>query len=178
MYQPYPSTGQPAGPLPPAAPAPVLTAVKLMYGGAASTAAVFLIAALPFIGDIHGKALGHRLTATPLTITLVIVVFGLIPIALWLWMARAVGQGRNWARIMSAVLFVLATLQLTGSRGVVQVFTVALTWLIGPAVMWLLWRPAASAFSGRSASGEFRRRLLRGPDAARSGRRHPGRIRI
>jgi hypothetical protein len=29
---------------------------------------------------------------------------------------------------------------------VVQVFTVALTWLIGLAVVWLLWRPASSAF--------------------------------
>jgi hypothetical protein len=146
MYQPCPSTGQPAEPLLPPAPAPVLTAVKFMYGGAASTAAVFLIAALPFIGDIHGKVLGHRLTATPLTITLVIVVFGLVPIALWLWMARATSQGRNWARIMSTVLFVLATLQLTESRGVMAVLCVALTWLIGLAVVWLLWRPASSAF--------------------------------
>jgi hypothetical protein len=144
MYQPYPSTGQPAGPLLPPAPAPVLTAAKFMYGGAVST--VYLIATLPFIGDIHGTWNGHPLTATPLTITVVIVVFGLVPIAVWLWMARAASQGRNWARILSTVLFVLATLQLTGSRGVVQVFTVALTWLIGLSVVWLLWRPASSAF--------------------------------
>jgi hypothetical protein len=145
MYQPYSSAGQPAGPLRPAAPAPVLTAAKFMYGGAAVSAA-YLLGALPVMGDIHGKALGHRLTATPLTITVVIVVFFLVPVALWLWMARAAGQGRNWARILSTVLFTLATLQLTGSRGVVQVFTVALTWLIGLAVVWLLWRPACSAF--------------------------------
>ena len=83
MYQPYPSAGRPAGPLRPAAPAPVLTAAKFMFGGAAVSAA-YLIAALPFIGDIHGKALGHRLTATPLTITVVIVVFGLAVVWL-LW---------------------------------------------------------------------------------------------
>jgi hypothetical protein len=35
MYQPYPSSGQPAGPLRPPAPAPVLTAVKLMYAPSA-----------------------------------------------------------------------------------------------------------------------------------------------
>ena len=145
MYQLYPSIGQSAGPLRPAAPAPVLTAAKFMYGGAAVSAA-YLIAALRFIGDIHGKALGHRLTATPLTITLVIVVFFLVPIAFWLWMARAAGQGRNWARVLSTVLFTLATLQLIESRAFVQVFTVALTWLIGLAVLWLLWRPACSAF--------------------------------
>ena len=145
MYQPNPSTGQPAGPLRPPAPKPVLTAVKFLYGGAAVSAA-YLIATLPFIGDIHGTWNGHPLTATPLTITVVIVVFGLVPIAVWLWMARAASQGKNWARILSTVLFTLATLQLTGSRGVVQVFTVALTWLIGLAAVWLLWRPASGAF--------------------------------
>jgi len=127
MYQLYPSTGHPAGPLQsPPAPKPVQTAAKFMYGGAVTSAA--------------------NLIATPLTITLVIVVFGLIPIALWLWMARATSQGKNWARILSTVLFILATLQLTGSRGVVQVLCAALTWLIGLAVVWLLWRPASSAF--------------------------------
>ena len=145
MYQPYPSTGQPAGPPQPPAPAPVLTAAKFMYGGAAVSAVVpDRRAALHRRHPRQG--LGHPLTATPLTITVVIVVFGLVPVALWLWMARAVSQGKNWARILSTVLFVLATLQLTGSRGVVQVFTVALTWLIGLAVVWLLWRPASSAF--------------------------------
>jgi hypothetical protein len=146
MSQHYPSTGQPAGPLRLPAPTPVLTAVRFMYGGAVGCAAVFLAFALPFIGDIHGRLFGHHLSATPLTITLVIVIFGLIPVALWLWMARAVGQGRNWARITSTVLFVLATLELTGSRGVAPVLAAALTWLSGLAAVWLLWRPAASAF--------------------------------
>ena len=91
-----------------------------MYVAAASTAAVFLIAVLPFIGDIHsiGRWDGHLLTATPLTITLVIVAFVLVLIALWLWMARAVGRGRNWARITSTVLFVLSTDELQGEHGV------------------------------------------------------------
>jgi hypothetical protein len=143
--QPGPSTGQPGGPLQPAAPKPVLAAAKFMYGGAVTSAA-YVIATLPFMGGIHGKALGHRLTATPLTIAAVTVVLGLVPIALWLWMARAVGQGRNWARILSTVLFTLATLQLIESRGVAQVFCAALTWLSGLAAVWLLWRPASSAF--------------------------------
>ena len=121
-----------------------------MYGGAISTAA-FLIAALPFIGDIHGKVLGHRLTATPLTITLGAVA-GLALIGLWLWMARATSQGKNWARILSTVLFGLATLELLsaleviGTDGVAQAFFAGLTWLSGLAAVWLLWRPASSAF--------------------------------
>jgi hypothetical protein len=61
-------------------------------------------------------------------------------------MARAVGQGRDWARILSALLFTLATLQLIEGQGAAQVFCAALTWLSGLAAVWLLWRPACSAF--------------------------------
>ncbi len=148
--QPGPPAGQPAGPLRPPAPAPVLSAARFMYGGAISTAA-YLIAALPFIGDTHGKVLGHRLTATPLTITVGILA-GLALIALWLWMARATSQGRNWARILSTALFglaaleLLSALELIGKDGVAQAFFAGLTWLSGLAAVWLLWRPASSAF--------------------------------
>ena len=95
--------------------------------------------------------LGHHLTTAqlgqwrPLIITLVVAV-GLALIALWLWLARAVGQGRNWARILSTVLFGLATLALPGNHGVAQVFCAVLTWLTGLAAVWQLWRPASSAF--------------------------------
>jgi hypothetical protein len=68
------------------------------------------------------------------------------PDRLWLWMARATSQGKNWARISSTVLFALATLQLIGNHGVVQVLTAVLTWLTGLPAVWLLWRPASSAF--------------------------------
>jgi hypothetical protein len=74
-------------------------------------------------------------------------------------MARANGRGRNWARILSTVLFGLATLQLISQASVqqpvshagfaVMVFGVivpVLAWLVGLAAVWLLWRPASSAF--------------------------------
>ena len=67
---------------------------------------------------------------------------------------------RNWARILSTVLFVLATLQLRGAftqpvshagfgvtvlyYGGVVPFIAA--WLAGAAAVWLLWRPASTAF--------------------------------
>ena len=97
-----------------------------MYAGAA-VSAVELISGLVFI--IGGNKAGHAevngriLTAAqasqldPVLIT-VAIVFGLVVIALWLWMARADGQGRNWARILSTVLFGLATLQLIGQASV------------------------------------------------------------
>jgi hypothetical protein len=148
--QPGPSADRPAEPLRPPAPAPVLTAARFMYGGAISTAA-YLIAALPFAGDTHGRVLGYRLAPTPLTITLGILA-GLALIGLWLWMARATSQGKNWARILSTVLFGLATLELLsaleviGKNGVAQALFAGLTWLSGLAAVWLLWRPASSAF--------------------------------
>jgi hypothetical protein len=154
--QPHPSSGQPAEPLRPPAPAPVRSAVKHMYGGAVGTAVQLLIA-LAYIGDIkayHLTLLEHRYTTAqlsqmrPLIITLVIVA-GLVLIAFWLWMARAVGQGRNWARILSTVLFGLATLQLIGLHNVAQVLWAMLTWLTGLAAVWLLWRPASSTFFRR-----------------------------
>jgi hypothetical protein len=166
MYQPYPSTSQPTGPPRPPAPAPVRTAVKLMYAGAAFSAVELITGLALIIVDIQaavrGRFLGHSLTGPqmrPLIITVWIVI-GLAVIALWLWMAWANGQGRNWARIASTVLAGLATLQLRGafrqpvshagfsvtvlSYGNVVLFVAA--WLGGAAAVWLLWRPASSAF--------------------------------
>ena len=165
MYQPYPSGRPPAEPLRPAAPAPVRTAVKLMYAGAAVSAAGLIIGLALIIVDIKAAAsepcFGHNLATPqmrPLIITLWIA-FGLVMIGLWLWMARANGQGRNWARILSTALFVLATLQLTGDftsrearpAGVTVLYyggTVlyVAAWVAGAAAVWLLWRPASSAF--------------------------------
>jgi hypothetical protein len=166
MYQPYPSNGQTAGSLRPPAPEPVLTAAKLMCAGAV-VSAVELIAGLALIiVDINaaarGRFLGHSLTAPQMKplISMVWIVFGLVVIGLWLWMARANRQGRNWARVLSTVLFGLATLQLRGDftqpashtgfgvtalyYGVTVLFVAA--WLVGAAAVWLLWRPASSAF--------------------------------
>jgi hypothetical protein len=162
MYQPYPSSGQSAEPLPPPTPGPVRTAVKLMYAGAAISI-VPLIIALASIGDTNAYHLrwnGHTLTAAqinhlrPLIITIAIVA-GLVVPALWLWMARATGRGRDWARILSTVLFGLATADLPTIFGSPIHFEVGvtepapvfvLTWLVGLAAVWLLWRPASSAF--------------------------------
>ena len=165
MYQPYPSGGQPTVLLRPRAPATVLTAAKLMYAGAAIGGVQLIIGLALIIVDIkaaaHGQFLGHSLTAPQMRPAIITawIVLGLIGIALWLWMARANGQGRNWARILSTVLFGLATLQLghpqpqgsSAGFGVTvlyygfAVLSVA-AWLAGAVAVWLLWRPASSAF--------------------------------
>jgi len=126
----------------------VRVAVRLMYAGAAVTTLSLILAifSLAYVG--RGAAalrLAGRSQALPVVIT-VGIGGGLVMIALWLWMARAIGQGRNWARIVSTVLLGLATLHLFGNRGVVQVVFATLTWLIGSAAVLLLWRPSSSAF--------------------------------
>ena len=96
-------------------------AVKLMYAGAAVSAAALILWLAIAIADVgaaaRGRWLGHNLTAgllgqlQPLIITMLMVT-GVVMIALWLWMARANGRGRDWARITSTVLSGLAALEL------------------------------------------------------------------
>jgi hypothetical protein len=157
MVQPYPSGGKPPieAQRPPAPPS-VLNAVKLMYTGAAISTVSLIVS----LADISGTKAAIRkarpnLTATQVSqlntfiITLAIV-SGVVGIALWLWMARANGQGKNWARIVSTVLFGLATLDLFGvltqPKTLLGLVFPVLTWLVGLGAIWLLWRPDASAF--------------------------------
>jgi hypothetical protein len=141
----------------------VRAAVRLMYAGAA-VSTVNLILTLALIGAIKAchTVLGHPLTAAQVsdvsTLFITVAIVGnLVPIALWLWMARANGQGKIWARSLSTALFGLATLDLTGAFGMpgIQLSLVpvvfpptipVLTWLVGLAAVWLLWRPASTAY--------------------------------
>jgi hypothetical protein len=156
MYQPYPSSGKPVEPERPPAPPSVMNAVKLMYVGAAVSTVSLVISLV----DISGTKAAIRkarpsLTATQVNqlntfiITLAIV-SGVVGIALWLWMAKANGQGRNWARILSSVLFGLATLDMFGvlsqPKTLLGLVFPVLTWLIGLGAVILLWRKDSSEF--------------------------------
>ena len=140
----------------------VRAAVRIMYAGAA-VSTVYLILLLALIGDIKVRHAtpGHHLTAAEVStlnplVTTKFTASGLALTALWLWMARANGQGRNWARSLSAVLFGLATLNLAafGTPGIRESLVPiafgpilpVLTWLAGLAAMWQLWRPASTAY--------------------------------
>ena len=156
MYQPYPSSGKPVEPERPPAPPSVLNAVKLMYVGAAISTVSLIISLI----DISGTKEAIRKARPSLTaaqvnqlntfiITLAIV-SGVIGVALWLWMARANSQGRNWARIMSTVLFGLATLDLYGvlsqPKTVLGLVFPVLTWLVGLGAVIFLWRKESTEF--------------------------------
>ncbi len=156
MYQPYPSSGKPVEPERPAAPPTVQNAVKLMYAGAA-VSTVSLIVSLVDIGGTKSAIRKARPSLTVAQVnqlnTFIIslaIVSGLVGIALWLWMARANGQGRNWARILSTVLFGLATLDLFGvvsqPKTLLGLVFPVLTWLLGLGAVVLLWRKQSTAF--------------------------------
>jgi hypothetical protein len=156
MYQPYPSGGNTVEPERPSAPATIVNAVKLMYAGAA-VSTVSLIVSLVSIGGTKAEIRKARpsLTATQVNqlntfIIALALLSGIIGIALWLWMARANSQGKNWARIVSTVLFCLATLDLVGVLGepktLLGLIFPLLTWLIGVCTVFLLWRSSSSTF--------------------------------
>ena len=157
MYQKYPSGGNPMmAPVRPAAPAPVLNAVKLMYAGAAVSVVSLIIS----LTDISGTKAAIRKARPTLTVAQVnqlngfiiglAIVSGLVGIGLWLWMSWANKEGKNWARILSTVLFGLATLDLFGvfsqPKTALGLIFPLVTWLIGLGVIVLLWRRDSSQF--------------------------------
>jgi hypothetical protein len=147
-------------------PATLQWSVKLMLAGAA-VSTVYLVFAVIVTFSVKSSLArwnatepkAKQLTASQLnslaTYYIVsTVIIGLIAIGLWLWMARMNTAGRNWARITASVLFLLWTyytyVSVGQTHGAATLITstaiVLVTWLIGLAALWLLWRPASSAF--------------------------------
>jgi hypothetical protein len=156
MVQRYPSSGNSVEPERLPAPPSVVNAVKLMYVGAA-VSTVSLIISLADISGTKAAIIKAKpsLTATQVNqlntfIISLAIVSGLVGVALWLWMARANNQGKSWARVLSTVLFCLATLDLVGVFGepktVLGLIFPVLTWLVGLGAVFLLWRPESTAF--------------------------------
>ena len=156
---------RPSGPRPART---VRAAVRLMYAGAAVSTVllingVYETIVLASIDDnkIHHMRLPEvtgAIQVPPISSVAITtgILSGLVPIAAWLWMARMTGQRRNWARIAAAALFGLATLEASllfaAPRMIVQAgipggpAVALLTWPVGAAAVWLLWRPASTAF--------------------------------
>jgi hypothetical protein len=173
MYQPYPGGDQPpqqygqsAQSAQPAMAAPpsVARAVQLMYIGAAASLVGIIVDLLArhslrsYLAD-HATRNGKALTATQVTNTYhvelaALVVAGLIGVGLWIWMARSCQAGKNWARITSTVFFAIETISAltavagAGGAGAGRFYGI-LVWLIGLAVIILLWQRASSAYFKR-----------------------------
>jgi hypothetical protein len=166
MYQPYPgggSTPEPSGtPGVPVGPVPtsISRAVRVMYAGAVAS---LIGIGIDFIG-IGGLRTrianaNHKLTPAQVTnaehvAVAFFIVGGLIAIALWLWMARANGAGKSWARIVSTVFFAVDTIsQFVGLAGGAsaagRIFGIVV-WLIGLTAVILLWQRTSSEYFASS----------------------------
>ncbi|HTT53988.1 MAG TPA: hypothetical protein VMH35_21565 [Streptosporangiaceae bacterium] len=130
--------------------------MKLMYAGAA-VSAISLIVTLLTIGSlktaIHNadpSLSATKLHSAEVAAVAVAVIFGLIGIGLWLWMAYANKAGKNWARITATVFFGLDTLSvLTSFRQAEPVLSRVVTlviWLIGLGAIVLLYQRESSAY--------------------------------
>jgi hypothetical protein len=122
-----------------------------MYAGAAYT----LIYALGVVLVASAFVKDHPLAAGRTTVggvAFVVVLLSLVEIALWLWIARACRNGRNWARVTGTVLFGLHTLSLLAvlgnshpGIGPAKVLTL-ISWLIACGAVVFLWQRPSSAF--------------------------------
>jgi hypothetical protein len=161
MYQPYPTSGAP-GPEPvrPEPPVQVQQAVKLMYAGAV-VSAISLIITLVTIGSLRTAIHNADPTLTPAKVhsaevaaVAVAVIFGLIGIGLWIWMAFANKAGKNWARITATVFFALDTLSVLASlrqaEPVLSRVISIVIWLVGLGAIILLWRRESSDYFAAS----------------------------
>ena len=153
MYQPYPSSAEPVRREPPES---VLTAVKLMYAGAV-VSALSLVVGLVTIGSLRSalhKAnpsyTSSQLHTAEVASVVLIVIFGLIGVGLWIWMAMANKRGANWARITASVFFGLDTLSLVASiarpEALLSRLVGLLVWLIGLGAIILLWQRQSSEY--------------------------------
>jgi hypothetical protein len=156
MYQQYPGAEREAEQISrPPAPSSVTIAVRLMYLGAVASLAGVIIGLLRGISKSAIEKAAPNLTAsqvnTAASVALVsIVIVGIIGIGAWIWIAQASKKGSNAARITGTVFFGLDTLSLLlGLRrpenALVKGYPIVI-WLIGLAVVILLWQRESTRF--------------------------------
>jgi serine/threonine protein kinase len=134
-------------------PATMVTAVRLMYAGAAyalvwAIGVITVSASIVKHHPVYTAGGDHRLAGAASLAILVSVA----EIALWLGIARACRRGRNGARVAGTILFGLDTLVVLGvanssqaGAGPAKVLTL-IGWLIGGGAVVALWQRASSAF--------------------------------
>jgi hypothetical protein len=141
---------------PPPRPRSVAAAVNFMYAGAAlevlgAVVTVARISALTTAIALRQGVTTSQAHGLAMHDTLDGAVGALIAASLWLWIAHQNSAGRNWARILATVLFVLYTLlawlilpmEHPGGIGAVLAL---LSWLVGLAAVICLWRRDASHY--------------------------------
>jgi hypothetical protein len=154
-YQPAPGWYAPPAATRLRIPGSVLTAVRLMYAGAA-VSLVNVVVSLAAISQIktafeaqHPLAQNAAQGVATL-VAAVVIISGAVATGAWLKLASASRKGRGWARTAGTVLFGLDTLAVLGTLGragipATKMFG-ALTWLIGLIAVISLWRRESSDY--------------------------------
>lgn len=157
-YQPYPGgTQMPEPATRPPVPQSIIRAVQLMYAGAAASL-IGIIIALTTLSSIKSQIISKNpsLTATQVNnaehVAIgVLIASGLIGAALWLWMAQSSKAGKNWARIVSTVLFAIETINVVAgasaisSAGASRIYSIVI-WLIGLGAIIFLWQRSSTEY--------------------------------
>lgn len=153
---------QPYGaPQPPAEqPGSIRTAVMLMRVGALLSL-LSLLTTFLFRDQVRDQvvetleAQGTTITADTVDAAVAVgtafaVFFGLIGVALWLWMAWANGRGKGWARIVATVLFALSAVSFlfsfTQPQPLLNTVLGLVNLVLGAAIVFLLWKRESSAY--------------------------------
>ena len=157
-YQPYPGgTQMPEPATRPPVPQSITRAVQLMYAGAAASL-IGIIIALTTLSSIKSQIISKNPSLTTTQVNNaehvaigVLIASGLIGAALWLWMAQSSKAGKNWARIVSTVLFAIETINVVAgasaisSGGASRIFSIVI-WLIGLGAIIFLWQRSSTEY--------------------------------
>src|SRR5580693_835440 len=157
-YQPYPGgTQMPEPATRPPVPQSITRAVQLMYAGAAASL-IGIIIALTTLSSIKSQIVSKNPSLTTTQVNNaqhvaigVLIASGLIGAALWLWMAQSSKAGKNWARIVSTVLFAIETINVVAgasaisSGGASRIYSIVI-WLIGLGAIIFLWQRSSTEY--------------------------------
>jgi hypothetical protein len=157
-YQPYPGgTQMPEPATRPPVPQSITRAVQLMYAGAAASL-IGIIIALTTLSSIKSQIVSKNPSLTTTQVNNaqhvaigVLIASGLIGAALWLWMAQSSKAGKNWARIVSTVLFAIETINVVAgasaisSAGASRIYSIVI-WLIGLGAIIFLWQRSSTEY--------------------------------
>lgn len=157
-YQPYPGgTQMPEPATRPPVPQSITRAVQLMYAGAAASL-IGIIIALTTLSSIKSQIISKNPTLTTTQVNNaehvaigILIASGLLGAALWLWMAQSSKAGKNWARIVSTVLFAIETINVLAgasaisSGGASRIYSIVI-WLIGLGAIIFLWQRSSTEY--------------------------------
>jgi hypothetical protein len=157
-YQPYPGgTQMPEPATRPPVPQSITRAVQLMYAGAAASL-IGIIIALTTLSSIKSQIISRNPSLTTTQVNNaehvaigILIASGLLGAALWLWMAQSSKAGKNWARIVSTVLFAIQTINVVAgasavaSGGASRIYSIVI-WLIGLGAIIFLWQRSSTEY--------------------------------